>query len=455
MTLTLARFRRSLARPFAIALIASLPAAFPQLTHANVVGADAQNFNPITSGLDFVTVQSSETLKPGIINLGIFSNYAVNSLPYFNDSPQGRLRFNDSLLGLDLNAGVGLMQGWDIGISLPQVLMQSVEDQTGARGEFASVGSTEVRLNSKIRLHGDDSGGVAFVASVNFNRIEDNPYAGSGAGPTTNLEIAADTTIENVAVGANAGYRIRQPGTRLAGSNVAPLGNQLLASVAASYLLPSSTKIIGEIFTSFPAQSQNQDSDRTLTSAEFLVGLKQDVTTNLAFHAGGGTEVAQGLASPDWRVYAGLNYTFGPLFESVGSAARSSAIAPQDKFLVPVATDVPNQERFRTQKILFAFDSDKMVGNFEPALAELASHLKSGFQELIVEGHTDSVGAAAYNEKLSLRRAEAIKRHLSSKYGIDAKKVRAIGYGETRPIADNGNYQGRQENRRVDFEIKR
>ena len=47
---------------------------------ANVIGPDAQNFNPITSGLDFVTVQSSETLKPGIFNFGTFLNYAVNFL---------------------------------------------------------------------------------------------------------------------------------------------------------------------------------------------------------------------------------------------------------------------------------------------------------------------------------------------------------------------------------------
>lgn len=56
--------------------------------HANVVGTDMQNFNTITSGLDFVTVESSETLRPGVVNLGLFFNYAVNTLPYFQTSPQ-------------------------------------------------------------------------------------------------------------------------------------------------------------------------------------------------------------------------------------------------------------------------------------------------------------------------------------------------------------------------------
>ena len=56
---------------------------------ANVVGVDTQNFNPTTSGLDFVTVHSSETLKPGYVNFGFYLNYAGNTLPnYVNQSTQ-------------------------------------------------------------------------------------------------------------------------------------------------------------------------------------------------------------------------------------------------------------------------------------------------------------------------------------------------------------------------------
>src|SRR5690606_10741721 len=87
---------------------------------ANVVGADTQNFNPLTSGLDFVTVHSSETLQPGIINFGLFFNYAVNSLPNYEDVTTGsRTDFTDSLLSADLNFGVGIMKNWDFGVSFP------------------------------------------------------------------------------------------------------------------------------------------------------------------------------------------------------------------------------------------------------------------------------------------------------------------------------------------------
>ena len=432
---------------------------------ANVVGTDAQNFNPTTSGLDFVTVQSSEPLKPGIINLGLFFNYAVNTLPYFETSPQSRTNFNDTVLGMDMNMGMGLMKNWDVGISFPQVLQQDVKDQQGARGEFAQTGSTEIRGNTKYRLLGDDTGGIAAIASMSINRIQNSPYMGRDAGPTFTFEVAGDMQIDSkVAVGVNAGYRYRQPGQRLLSSQVEPLKDQMIGSAAVSYYMASiNTKFIGEVFGSLPTQRTNSNSDRALSSLEFLAGAKHDFTTNLAGHAGMGIGAYPGTATPDWRVYTGVNYTFGPIF---GHEQPEAPPAQGERYLVRVQpTPAPLQaavvptpppvERFRAQKILFEFDSDRMVGNYEASLNELAEYLRKGFSHLTVEGHTDSIGSIAYNQRLSQKRADAIKRYLSTRYGFDAKKISTIGFGESRPIADNGNYQGRQQNRRVEFEIKR
>jgi outer membrane protein OmpA-like peptidoglycan-associated protein len=416
------------------ALLALSPAA-----RANVVGSDMQNFNATTSGLDFVTVQSSETLKPGIVNLGLFFNYAVNTLPYFEaTSTQSKTNFNDTVLGADLNAGLGLTRNWDMGISFPQILNQTVQDQNGARGEFSQTGSTEVRLNTKYRFYGDDSGGIAGIASIGMNRIQDNPWVGRDGGPSVNLEIAADTTVGRIAYGGNVGYRIRNPGTRIPNSQVAPLKDQGIASAAISYHVPDwNTKFIGELYGSFPTSNSSSNSDRSLSSAEILGGVKHDLTENLALHAG-------------------LNYTFGPLW---GQNDLSDPPIPPQKHMVQIIprepAPQPAVERYRTQKILFVFDSDRMIGNFQDVLDELVQHLSSGFRELVVEGHTDSIGPALYNEKLSLRRANAIRYYLVTKYGMDARKIMTIGFGMRRPIADNGNYQGRQQNRRVEFEIKR
>jgi len=67
-----------------------------------------------------------------------------------------------------------------------------------------------------------------------------------------------------------------------------------------------------------------------------------------------------------------------------------------------------------------------------------------------IEGHTDSVGSAEYNMKLSQRRAEAVKQYLISK-GISPDRLEAVGYGETRPIASNATAAGRAKNRRVEI----
>jgi len=444
----------SLARLIVIGLVFTCSRA-----QANVVGSDTQNFNPTTSGLDFVTVHSSETLKPGVLNFGFFLNYAVNSLPYLNsNSGQTRTNFNDSLLGADLNFGLGLMRNWDMGVSVPQVLSQSVDSNTGARGQFAENGLTEVRLNTKYRVWGDDSRGVALIASANFNQTQDNPYVGRGGGPTFNFEAAADQTFGDIAVGANLGYRLRDPGTPIPGIGILPIEDQFIASAAASYLFRDyDTKLIFEIFGAVPTSSGNDNFERQQSSLEALLGAKYDVNPHLAAHLGGGTELIHGQSSPDWRIYAGLNYTIGPLFSKESPVQQTSGTDSLRQGLPFSGEPQAPVETFVVRDILFGFDSENLEDSAKETLDRLAAYLNKPpvFIQLEIAGHSDSIGAAEYNLELSQRRARTVKRYLIETHGIDTDKVAAVGFGEKFPIADNGNFQGRALNRRVEFKITR
>ncbi len=68
---------------------------------------------------------------------------------------------------------------------------------------------------------------------------------------------------------------------------------------------------------------------------------------------------------------------------------------------------------------------------------------------MVIEGHSDSTGPTAFNQKLSQERAESVRDHLVEYFNISPARIQAIGYGESRPIASNDTAEGRQENRRV------
>jgi len=146
--------------------------------HANVVGVNVQNFNPITSGLDFVTVHSSETLRPCNFNCGLFVNYVKNSLPNFNTGGASTTDFEDYVISADLNFGVGLTKNWDIGLSVAGVIDSEAEDNGPSTIQYNNKGLNDIRINTKYRFTGDRDGGIAGVLSANFVQVENSPYAG-------------------------------------------------------------------------------------------------------------------------------------------------------------------------------------------------------------------------------------------------------------------------------------
>jgi OmpA-OmpF porin, OOP family len=139
----------------------------------------------------------------------------------------------------------------------------------------------------------------------------------------------------------------------------------------------------------------------------------------------------------------------------------------------PVAAPAPApvaapacEQKFETITLqaerLFGFDKFKLNGDSVPVLDDVVAKLKEHpeFDVVVVTGHTDRIGSDKYNQKLSEQRANIIKQHLVS-HGIDADRIRAVGKGESQPVADCKGVKGKklieclEPNRRVEIHGER
>ena len=103
--------------------------------------------------------------------------------------------------------------------------------------------------------------------------------------------------------------------------------------------------------------------------------------------------------------------------------------------------------------VLFDFDKSVVKPDGKAKLDDLAAKVRGINLEVVIAiGHADSIGSDAYNQKLSVRRAESVKAYLVSK-GIEANRVYTEGKGEKQPVADNRTREGRAKNRRVEIEV--
>lgn len=106
----------------------------------------------------------------------------------------------------------------------------------------------------------------------------------------------------------------------------------------------------------------------------------------------------------------------------------------------------------KSERVSFKTGRAELAESSYPMLAMVASIARACETNLEIAGHTDSVGDAAINQKLSQRRADAVRKYLVQS-GVNPSRLKATGYGETQPVADNGSDSGRKANRRIEFRV--
>lgn len=108
-----------------------------------------------------------------------------------------------------------------------------------------------------------------------------------------------------------------------------------------------------------------------------------------------------------------------------------------------------------TLNVNFKTNSAIIEDGYENEVSEFSEFLKANpAVKVEIQGHTDSAGNDAYNQKLSQRRADSIMKSLVTKYGVDASRLTAVGYGETQPIVPNDTPENMLKNRRIETVVK-
>ena len=134
--------------------------------------------------------------------------------------------------------------------------------------------------------------------------------------------------------------------------------------------------------------------------------------------------------------------------------APAPAAVPAAPAPAPAAPVAPVSEKVTfAADAFFDFDKTALKPEGKAKLDDLVSKMGGiNLEVIIAVGHTDSVGTDAYNQRLSVRRAEAGKAYLVSK-GVEKNRVYTEGKGEKQPVADNKTSEGRAKNRRVEIEV--
>ncbi|PNG15133.1 OmpA family protein [Stutzerimonas stutzeri] len=190
------------------------------------------------------------------------------------------------------------------------------------------------------------------------------------------------------------------------------------------------------------------------TFANVGTGVKYYFTENFFAKAGVDGMYNIDANEGEWMAGVGVGLNFGG-----GAQQQVAQVEPTpEPAPAPIVDNEPEPEPELVRvelDVKFDFDKAKVREESYSDIKNLADFMQQYPQtSTTVEGHTDSVGTDQYNQRLSERRAQAVRDVLVNQYGVSGQRVDSIGYGETRPVADNSTEEGRQINRRVEAEVE-
>jgi len=391
---------------------------------------------------------------------------------YAKDLHYGSAALDNTVVQAQLGFALGITDRLSLSMAGQGIL--SYDDEAG--GKYTTDDITYVRTGLKYQLYRTDRSGMAMVINLGYGLMTPDYFVGDENDFGGSITFAYDRMInDRMRFAANLGYRLRNSEDRQVASttfyNALPStrdGSDVLASVAMNYMFNRKWTGVAEIYTSLPT---DQMVDFTVDTgsydqkgAELLLGANYKVCDKMDIGFGGVYGLFDEAQNADYRVFLGLGYHFGGAHEDAAFNMAGNASAPAPIKVVPAPPvaevesvkieDAPVKKSF-TVTAKFPSGSAVLSLGARAQLKNAGEFLKSNeFKMVFVEGHSDSQGNDNYNKILSQRRAQAVKNQLVRDYKLNADKIKAIGYGETSPIADNNTNVGRSKNRRVVINIK-
>lgn len=146
---------------------------------------------------------------------------------------------------------------------------------------------------------------------------------------------------------------------------------------------------------------------------------------------------------------------FGSFFHSIRNASHNRMRHGLKSVILVGGANITGviQDNAPIQNLFFATGKAEIQSSSYPALNRLANLINNNNLKIQIEGHTDNVGNDTANQQLSEQRAEAVKSYLITAGKVKGNTVTAMGFGESKPVADNSDEEGRAQNRRVEIRL--
>jgi len=471
----------------AAALLALGVAALPLAARAqSETAVNAERFEPLGGARDLLAVPSARTAGHLEASGAVFADYGAKPLKLVPVAGGGAVDLVDSQVNLALTASLGLLDAFELSAALPFAVAGSGMPASSADPSLSPAtpgsGLGDLRLTPKFQLAGGREGfAFALLAPVTFPTAT-ALYLGQGV-----VTVSPRAAVETGRAGgwrfvADAGAVLRSTKQFLS----LDVGSAL--AYGAAFELPFASGRAAALAT-VSGEAGRGASARAL---EALAAVRIAGPAGLSFTVGGGPGLSSGYGTPQYRMVFAVSFDrprsaaaepeasaapgpaaapatataarveAGPTV-AVGPARidRPQAAAAPDPAPVPGAPGPGTLAVLKKSRIMllepvdFVRDRDALLPESLDVLKDVAAVLRAHPEvtRLRVEAHTDDDGTAAHLLDLSQRRAVAVREFLV-KNGVEAKRLDARGYGDTRPVTTNYSREDRARNRRIELWIQ-